>query len=295
MRCYLNTASCGKTTLEAAFYAGFPRCEPKKATKIRHLSTSVQKNPHKQIVRAFVTWHEVPMDMKSRSYNFLMRLARLKNWWVLLILITSPLCAQQPSNPSSILISTKELPKALLWEPYTFDLDASGGTGPYHWRMVSGSLPHTVQLNEEGELTGKFDEPGSYELHVAVKDSSEPAQQFDRQFALTTETPLTVDWQQKVRTSGQRMDGSVRVSNRSGRDFDLTFIVLAVNEIGRATAIGYQHFSLKRDTKDLELPFGDTLARGSYVVNVDVVGEEPVSNRIFRERLTAEQAVTQGP
>ena len=66
--------------------------------------------------------------------------------------------------------------------------------------------------------------------------------------------------------------------------------------IGRATAIGYQHFSLKKDTRDFDNPFGDSVSRGSYVVNVDVVAEEPVSNRIFRARLvTAEQQVTQGP
>jgi hypothetical protein len=67
----------------------------------------------------------------------------------------------------------------------------------------------------------------------------------------------------------------------------LTFDVLAVNEIGRATAIGYQHFTLQKNTRDMELPFGDTLAPGSYLVNVDVVAEEPDSKMIFRARMSA--------
>jgi len=96
--------------------------------------------------------------------------------------------------------------------------------------------------------------------------------------------------------NGQRIDGSIKVSNRSGRDFDLTFIVLAVNDIGRATAIGYQHFPLKKNTRNMEIPFGENLSPGNYAVNVDVVGEEPQSNRIFRARLvTGKESITQGP
>jgi hypothetical protein len=105
-----------------------------------------------------------------------------------------------------------------------------------------------------------------------------------------------VVWNRKAQVNGQRIDGSVKVSNRTGRDFDLTFVVLAVNDIGRATAIGYQHFPLKKNTRDLTLPFGDTLSPGNYTVNVDVVGEEPISNRIFRARLVTEkESITQGP
>jgi hypothetical protein len=105
-----------------------------------------------------------------------------------------------------------------------------------------------------------------------------------------------VEWSQTAKVNGQRIDGSIKVSNHTGRDFDLTVIVLAVNDIGRATAIGYQHFPIKKLTRDLEIPFGDALSRGNYVVNVDVVGEEPVAHRIFRARLvTPTESVTQGP
>jgi len=103
-------------------------------------------------------------------------------------------------------------------------------------------------------------------------------------------------WSKHAEVNGQRIDGSIKVSNNTGRDFDLTFVVLAVNDIGRATAIGYQHLPLKQNTKDLELPFGDTLSSGNYVVHVDVVGEEPQSNMIFRSRLVAgKMGISTGP
>jgi hypothetical protein len=191
---------------------------------------------------------------------------------------------------------TKELPRGRLWEPYDFRLQASGGIEPHHWHVVAGSLPRRLVLNEDGVLTGVIEEAGQFEFRVLVTDNENPPKQQKLDLVLSTEIPLSADWVHKAQVNGQRIDGSIKVSNRTGRDFDLTMIVLAVNDIGRATAIGYQHFPLNRDTKDLEIPFGDTLSPGNYEVNVDVVGEEPVSQQIFRARLvTGIESVTLGP
>ncbi len=203
--------------------------------------------------------------------------------------------AQQPPS-ESLTVSAKELPKASLWEPYNFPLQASGGIPPYHWRVISGSLPHGLGLRDLGELAGIPDEVGQFEFNVLVSDNSRPPQQQKQKIVLGMETPLTAEWGRRAWVNGQRIDGSIRVSNRTGRDFDLTVIVLAISDIGRATAIGYQHFPLKKDIQDFEISFGDTLSPGNYAVNVDVVGEETISNRIFRARLvTGKQQVTQGP
>src|SRR5947209_3313506 len=201
------------------------------------------------------------------------------------LFLVGNLYAQQPSITGPASISTKDPPKALLWERYEFEMQASGGISPYHWYLSGGSLPRGFTLDERGELTGTLNELGSFDFTVLIKDSSNPPKEHKQQLVLDTETPLTAEWLRKTQVNGQRVDGSVKVSNHTGRDFDLTFVVLAVNDIGRATAIGYQHFPLKKDTLDMEIPFGDLLSPGNYSVNVDVVGEEPVSNRIFRARL----------
>jgi hypothetical protein len=151
-------------------------------------------------------------------------------------------------------------------------------------------------MSNSGELAGMLHETGSFEFSALVADNSNPAKHSEKEFVLRAEIPLTADWLHKATAAGQRIDGSIKVSNHTGRDFDLTFIVLAVNDIGRATAIGYQHFPLRRDTTDLELPFGENLSPGNYAVSVDVIGEEPISNKIFRARLvSAKQSITQGP
>lgn len=217
-------------------------------------------------------------------------------------LLLLPITILQAQTPDQLSIVTKELPPASLWDLYSsknrsgFDLSARGGVEPYRWRTVNGMLPKGVKLQEDGEITGAPEESGSFQFTVDVRDSTNPAAEAQQSVVLKVENPFGAEWEHKAQVNGQRIDGSVKVSNRTGRDFDLTFVVLAVNDIGRATAIGYQHFPLKRQTRDMPLPFGDTLSWGNYVVNVDVVAEEPISNRIFRARLvTGKESIVQGP
>jgi hypothetical protein len=201
------------------------------------------------------------------------------------------------SAQQSLTIPDREiLPPASLWENYSYALQASGGIAPYRWSLVTGSLPHGFELSQFGELTGVPQATESFKFTARVRDNSNPPIERTKEFTVLIETPLLGEWDHKASVNGQRIDGAIKVSNRTGRDFDLTVIVLAVNDIGRATAIGYQHFSLKRGTSNLDIPFGDTVSRGTYAVNVDVVAEEPISNRIFRARLVSErQQVTPGP
>ncbi|MGH9517204.1 MAG: putative Ig domain-containing protein [Terriglobales bacterium] len=216
---------------------------------------------------------------------------------LLFIGLTASHCsAQQAPQPNSFSVSNKTLPKASLWEHYLARLQASGGTEPYHWRVVDSSLPRTLRLSDEGIISGGLDQPGEFQFTVLVRDNSRPPKQAKQTLMLRTETPLTAHWVRKAQVDDQRIDGSIKVSNHSGRDFDLTFVVLAVNDIGRATAIGYQRFPLTKNTMDMEIPFGETLSAGNYAVNIDVVGEEPISKHIFRARLVTEkESITQGP
>jgi hypothetical protein len=93
------------------------------------------------------------------------------------------------------------------------------------------------------------------------------------------------------------VEGAVKVSNQTGQDFDFTVIALAVDETGRATAVGYQHFTLKRGTLDFEIPFGENLPHGAYALNLDAVAEVEPTNTIYRARLVTgdKLQVLQGP
>jgi len=213
---------------------------------------------------------------------------------VLLMLAAIASASAQESKPT-VTITAKDLPAATLWNLYTYQLQAEGGIEPYHWRVVIGALPRGLELQDSGQITGVVNQAGELDFLLQATDGNGVRSQ-PKKFTLAVEPPLRADWLNKSQVNGNRIDGSVKVSNTSGRDFDLTFVVLAVNDIGRATAIGYQHFPLKKNTRDMELPFGDTLGPGNYAVNVDLVGEEPVSRTIFRTRLvTPKQTIAQSP
>jgi hypothetical protein len=221
-----------------------------------------------------------------------------RRWICELGFLLAAVCASGQSVPSagSLSIPVESFPTAALWQPYTFRLPAAGGVGLYHWHLNGGALPAGLKLAEDGELSGTPQETGEFEFSLLLTDSDSPAKQLQKKFKLSLEAPLGLEWVRKAKVNGQRIEGSIKVSNRTGRDFDLTMVVLAVNETGRATAIGYQHFPLKMNTHDKEIAFGDTPSWGVYQVNVDVVAEEPVSNRIFRARLVIPKlAVIQGP
>ena len=196
--------------------------------------------------------------------------------------------AKQPGN------AVEELPKASLWSQYSYQFKPTDDDRPHRWRTKNGVLPHGLKLEDTGRLIGVVNE--EMESYFAVIEVDRSDKERTHSCLLRTEVPLTASWEKNAQVEGNRIDGSIRVSNTTGRDFDLTFAVLAVNDIGRATAIGYQHFPLKQHTLDMKLPFGDTLSPGDYTVNVDVVAEEPQSRMIFRTRLVApELAISTGP
>ena len=214
----------------------------------------------------------------------------------LLALSSHPSLAQQgAATGAPVTIKTTSLPKGYLQRLYHFEMRAEGGITPLKWTLASGALPSGVRLEQDGVLNGVPTQTGEFSFSVAVTDSGIPKQQITQEFNVVVVTPLVVRWSRPPKVNGTRVDGAIKVSNQTGEDFDLTMIVLAVNENGRATAIGYQHFPLTRNTIDFEIPFGENLPNGAYNVNVDVIAEVASINSIFRGRLVTNVKVLQAP
>ncbi len=205
--------------------------------------------------------------------------------------------AQQAGDPSQLAVDTDSLPKATPRHAYKFQFQAHGGIPPMKWTLVLGGIPSGMKLGDDGLLSGTPASVGDFRFTIAVMDSSRPVQTARRELVLHVVPPLLLEWKKEAKVSGNRIDGSVQVSNGTGDDFDLTFIVLAVAENGRAVAIGYQRFPLKTGTTGFELPFGETLPNGTYVVHVDVVAEVAEKDLIYRARLQTKErlAVVVGP
>lgn len=215
---------------------------------------------------------------------------------LLLTLLGSSSAQQGAATGEPIVMPTAPLPKGFLRRPYHFKFEAPGGITPLHWEVTAGSPPPGIELDPNGTLSGAPTEVDSFHFVVTVTDSGKPVAQKKKEFTLDVVAPLVVEWSKKPKITGHRLDAAIRVSNQTGDDFDFTIIALAVDDTGRATAVGYQHFTLKKNTDEFEIPFGENLPRGTYDLHVDAVGEVAATDSIYRARLAEEKLqVVQNP
>ena len=196
-----------------------------------------------------------------------------------------------------IVLQTTSLPKGFLRQPYHFKLEAQGGILPLKWEITAGAQPPGVDLSIDGNLTGAPTEVDSFHFIVTITDSGKPARSQKKEFTIDVVAPLLVEWSKKPKVNGRRVEGAIKVSNQTDQDFDFTFIALAVDATGRATAVGYQHFTLKKNTDEFEIPFGENLPFGTYDLNADAIAEVAATNTIHRVHLATQEKlqVQQGP
>ena len=226
-------------------------------------------------------------------------LLRIRIFALALLALLTPvhIAAQQgAATGEPIVINDTIPPKAFLRLPYRYQLEAKGGIAPLQWTVINGSLPPGLLLGPDGVVSGTPKATGEFSFTVTATDSAKPQHKRTQKLTLEVMEPLLVKWSKPSKVEGQRVDGSIKVSNQTGDDFDLTEIVVAVAENGRASAIGYQHFDLKKNTLDFEIPFGETLPHGTYQINVDVVAEVQATGSIYRSGLAGGKIVVkQGP
>lgn len=192
---------------------------------------------------------------------------------------------QGAATGEPVVLKTGSLPRGFLRQPYHFKLEAQGGITPIQWEVTAGTPPPGIDLAPDGTLSGSATEADTFHFIVTFTDSGKPVQQKKHEFTLEVVAPLLIEWSKKPKITGRRLDGSIKVSNQTGQDFDLTFVALAVDPNGRATAVGYQHFTLKNNTDDFEIPFGENLPFGTYELHADAIAEVAETNTIYRARL----------
>ena len=74
-------------------------------------------------------------------------------------------------NPGSLTILSTSLPSGTTGAPYSAPLSASGGTAPYTWSIVTGSLPQGLSLVGDS-ITGTALRAGSSYLTLKVADAA---------------------------------------------------------------------------------------------------------------------------
>ncbi|MGD0823596.1 MAG: putative Ig domain-containing protein [Terriglobales bacterium] len=210
-----------------------------------------------------------------------MKLTSIVRLSAFLICYGSLLVAQAPP----LAIPDQPLPALDAGVEFHVLMHATGGVPPYSWNVDGGNLPEGVSLTREGLLAGRPAKRGAFSFVLKVEDSAHPANTINKEFQGEVTAPLLLEWLDPPKVRDDRIDGSVQVSNGSKDAFDLTVIIVAVAENGRATALGYEHFPLKAGVAHQKILFGSTLPYGGYEIRADAIAEIPARNTILRQAL----------
>jgi hypothetical protein len=193
--------------------------------------------------------------------------------------------AAKPAAPAQLVVVTDTLPQPVAHNPYTVQLIVQGGSPSYSWSIEKGKLPPGLHLDpKSGTLSGVPEAAAELTFTVRVTDSAEPPATASRELKVKAVPALQLEWLRQPVLENDGIYGAVQVGNPSKDPYDLTFIIVAVNEIGKAFALGYQHFTL-RPEQTQAIPFGASLPLGSYIVHADAVGEIAAKDIIRRARL----------
>jgi hypothetical protein len=203
----------------------------------------------------------------------------------LLIFLATTSFAQTHAAPSAAV-----LPQGSLRQPYFYQLGVPRqGTPPWRFRSVRGSLPPGIELDPSGVLAGAPTAPGEFHFTLEATDSSPTPLAQSRDYVLTVPSPLTVAWTRPPQVTPQQVPpngaitGEIQITNGTSDALDLTVIVVAVNTVNKAFALGYQRFSLGAGSQ--RIFFGSTLPRDTYVVHADAIAEDSETGKIYRARL----------
>ena len=101
----------------------------------------------------------------------------------------------EASAGDPVTITTASLPDGTVNDPYFASLAATGGTPPYTWKVIAGSLPPGLSGDPSGFISGTPSSSGTFPLGIEVTDSEEATD--SRGFSIFVDTssgaPLTID------------------------------------------------------------------------------------------------------
>ena len=93
------------------------------------------------------------------------------------------------SSPAPLQLTTATLPSGTVGTSYSATLSATGGTAPYTWSVVSGSLPAGLTLSASGSISGNPSSAGQSTFTLQAKDSAASPQAATVSLTITVSAP----------------------------------------------------------------------------------------------------------
>ncbi|MEW6127080.1 MAG: putative Ig domain-containing protein, partial [Acidobacteriota bacterium] len=159
-------------------------------------------------------------------------------------------------GPLSI-VTTSPLANATTGQAYSQTLVASGGTAPYTWSLVSGSLPAGLTLSSSGVISGTPTTAGTANFTVQVGDSGQATAQ--KAFAITVSAASTA-------YDAQFVSQTVPTTLTPGQQFSVNMKFL--NTGSQTWASGSTSFYLASQNPALNQTWGGNgVSLANFVVN----------------------------
>ena len=87
-----------------------------------------------------------------------------------LVLCFAPLAHAQ--DCSTLTFITESIAEFTVGQAAHFDIEAIGGTPPYHFEIISGALPAGLHMNSNGKIRGVPTEVADTTIFVTVTDAN---------------------------------------------------------------------------------------------------------------------------
>src|SRR5271168_1107811 len=127
---------------------------------------------------------------------------------------------QTSQNPDEgLVIEPGELPGTYPQGTYQVNLHVRGNYVPVlQWKVTEGALPPGITLEDGGVLRGEAQRAGEFQFVVRVRDGGQPQQAVQKGFVIKVVNGVTVAWKVPAHVTGNRIDGSVEVTNFTADD-----------------------------------------------------------------------------
>jgi Bacterial Ig domain len=151
------------------------------------------------------------------------------------------------ASPSPLQISTSQLPAGTAALAYSSSLTASGGSAPYTWSLLSGTLPTGLMLNSAGTISGTPTIAGIYAFKVQVSDGQGSASA-DLSINIDTPTPsVSITYP----APGVTISGTISIVGSATDTVSLSLVQVAIDGGNYSNAVGTTSWSFSVDSNSL--------------------------------------------